>query len=140
MKEIKYIPTKKIIDYSKTDRAHYEKTCLFCNLTFFPARIDAKYCSASCRTKANAKRHNLDIRGSRVENKQTTYHTDPNYVYYLKLKAKTEEQLQNIMASIQRNLKDYRLRREYEEKQLELEQIEIKLDKIIDEYNEKKNQ
>jgi hypothetical protein len=49
---MRFIPTKNIIDYRDTGRAVFEKKCKYCDNSFYPIREDAKFCSASCRTRS----------------------------------------------------------------------------------------
>jgi len=53
---LRYVPPKrKIIDHSNENGGYYEAICEACNTTFYPKRVNAKYCCSSCRLDSHRK-------------------------------------------------------------------------------------
>jgi len=53
---IRYEPPKrKIIDHRNDNGGYYVAICEACNTTFYPRRVNAKYCCSNCRLDSHRK-------------------------------------------------------------------------------------
>jgi len=53
---IRYEPPKrKIIDHRNDNGGYYVAICEACNTTFYPKRVNAKYCCSNCRLDSHRK-------------------------------------------------------------------------------------
>lgn len=73
-----------------------ERLCLCCNISFIPARSDAKYCSAACRTAYNNQRKNAERKQQTQESRLRNAERKAEESNRKKAEREHQRQLKNI--------------------------------------------